>query len=111
MTTTTSHPTPDTRLIASSGAVEREPRSSGKGRVCSKSLPLLRGSGGFARPAGVLAHSPASDRAELRHRAIASREQRQLLTAACLLLWCVLGIRALPAEAGRPRTEALEDAR
>jgi hypothetical protein len=60
MTTTTSHPTPDTRLIASSGAVEGEPRSSGKRRVCSKSLPLPRGSGGFARPAGVLAHSPDS---------------------------------------------------
>jgi len=40
MTTTTSHTTPDTRLIGSSGAAEGEPRSSGKARVCSMSLPL-----------------------------------------------------------------------
>src|SRR3954454_21413645 len=40
MTATTSHTTPDTRLIATSGAAEGEPRSPGKGRVCSKSLPL-----------------------------------------------------------------------
>src|SRR3954447_11620385 len=58
MTATTSHTTPDTRLIASSAAAEGEPRSSGKGRVCSKSLPLpLQGAARPAR-AGLLIRLP-----------------------------------------------------
>src|SRR4051794_22613847 len=58
MTATTSHTTPDTRLIASSGAAEGEPRSSGKARVCSKSLPLA--SEGVAQ-SRLTAGQPRSD--------------------------------------------------
>jgi hypothetical protein len=79
MTTTTSHTTPDTRLIASSGAAEGEPRSSGKGRVCSKSLPLPPGRSSTATEA----------------TSVAMRDEQQ---AARRELDCSVCLEAIPAE-------------